>query len=546
MGLQFKIVFKQGRENRAADALSRVGHLMSHAMVSVAKPMWVQDIVNSYITDPAAQDLLRALAVRSPNDKGYSLQGGLIKKDNKIWVAQNTAIQTKIIAAFHSSALGGHSGVQATYLRVNKLFCWKGLKQDVESYVQQCLICQQAKHELVNPPGLLQPLPIPKGAWQDITMDFIEGLPKSDKSDTILVVVDRFSKYAHFIPLHHPFSAQSVAQVVFDQVVKLHGLPTSIVSDRDKIFTANFWTALMQLMGIKLTMSSAYHPQTDGQSERVNQCLEMFLRCAIHNSPKKWKQWPPQAELWYNTNYHSSLCCSPFKALYGYDPNVIAAPVDTPVANLSVEEWVKERELQNQALRQSLLAAQNRIKNQADKRRTDREFQVGEQVLLKLQPYVQSTVVSRPCPKLALKFFGPYKVLARIGKAAYKVELPEGAQIHNTFHVSQLKPFTPDYTPVYKDLPQVVDLEHQELQPERVLQRRLVKKGNNAVPQWLIKWNHLPEDSATWEDANVVQRRFPLAPAWGQAGYSAGDTVTPAEEAHQGSTPAIEEDGSRN
>jgi hypothetical protein len=166
--------------------------------------------------------------------------------------------------------LGGHSGNQGTYSRIKKHFFWTGLKQDTENFVKQCQVCQQAKPEHNHPTGLLQLLPVPQGAWQDITMDFIEGLPKSESYDTILVVVDRFSKYAHFIPLHQPFTAQTVAQAVFDNVVKLHGLPKTIVSDRDKIFTGHFWTALLKLMRITLNLSTAYHPQTDGQSERVN------------------------------------------------------------------------------------------------------------------------------------------------------------------------------------------------------------------------------------------------------------------------------------
>lgn len=183
------------------------------------------------------------------------------------------------------------------------MFVWKGLKQDVEGYVKQCAVCQQAKHLNTHPAGLLQPLPVPEGVWQDISLDFVEGLPKSDGYNVILVVVDRFSKYAHFLPLKHPYTAVTVAKAFYDGVVKLHGLPKTIVSDRDKVFTSKMWTELFSLMGIKLLFSTSYHPQTDGQTERVNQCLEMYLRCAVSEEPKQWKSWLSQAELWYNTNY---------------------------------------------------------------------------------------------------------------------------------------------------------------------------------------------------------------------------------------------------
>lgn len=179
-------------------------------------------------------------------------------------------------------------GVPATYSRVKQLFYWPSMKSDIRSYVQSCSICQQAKPERVNYPGLLQPLPIPLQAWHTISLDFIEGLPRSAHFNCILVVVDKFSKYGHFLPLSHPFTAAKVAKVFLDNIYKLHGLPTNIISNRDRIFTSTFWQALFQLSGTKLCMSSAYHPQSDGQTERLNQCLETFLRCFVHTCPTKW------------------------------------------------------------------------------------------------------------------------------------------------------------------------------------------------------------------------------------------------------------------
>jgi hypothetical protein len=158
---------------------------------------------------------------------------------------------------------GGHSGVQATYNRLKKHFQWKGIKVDVDSFVKQRIVCQQANHEKVHPASLLQPLPIPEGMWQDISMDFIGGLPKFDGFNCILVVVDMLSKYAHFIALKHPFTAQQIAQIILDSVVRLHGIPRSIVSDRDRIFTSGLWKELFRLHNTTLITSTAYHPQID-------------------------------------------------------------------------------------------------------------------------------------------------------------------------------------------------------------------------------------------------------------------------------------------
>jgi hypothetical protein len=165
------------------------------------------------------------------------------------------------------------------------------------------------------------------------------------------------------------------------------------------------------------------------------------------------------------------------------------------------------------------------MKLQADKLRMDRSFQVGEQVLLKLQPYAQTSVVNRPFPKLAFKFFGPYTITEKIGSAAYKLDLPEESKIHNVFHVSQLKPFTPDHTPNYVEIVKLVDLSAHPTKPECILDRRLVKKGNSTIPQVLIKWTGFAESAATWEDLYVVQKKFPAAIAWGQAPARGGGTV---------------------
>jgi hypothetical protein len=194
----------------------------------------------------------------------------------------------------------------------------------------------------------------------------------------------------------------------------------------------------------------------------------------------------------------------------------------------SVAEFLIDREVQLQQLKQHLLSAQHRMKKYADRRRTERSFQVGEQVLLKLQPYAQSSVANRPYPKLAFKFFGPYPVLQRIGSAAYKLDLPSDSQVHPVFHVSQLKAFNPDFSPVFHELPRIAELDTGQSVPEDILDRRLVQKGNAALPQVMIKWSGLPASAATWGDLNVVRHRFPAALAWGQASDPGGNGVTEA------------------
>lgn len=325
---------------------------------------------------------------------------------------------------------------------------------------------------------MLQPLPIPDGPWQAISMDFIEGLPKSEGFNAILVVVDRFTKVSHFLPLKHPFTTASVAKIFLNTVVRLHGIPLFIVSDRDKIFTSAFWKELFRIWGTELQMSTTYHPQTDGQTERVNQCLEMYLRCVVHDAPTKWASWLPQAEFWYNTTYHSALGCTPYKALYGFDPHVGQLYSQTRSLNAEVQGWMPAHTEHTTVMKEQLARAQSRYKHFADKKRTDRQFSEGEMVYLRLQPYVQSSVVNRPCHKLAMKYFGPFKILTKVGQAAYRLELPRGSLVHPVFHVSQLKENIPDQSPVFSTLPAPLDLSDPEIQPEEILEHRLVKKGN--------------------------------------------------------------------
>jgi len=291
MDLNFKIQYKKGTTNQTADALSRCQSTTELMAISQVIPSWLENLQEGYHSDPETMQLLTELAVSSENSKGYSLQNGIIRYKGRVWIGHNTLAQNHILQALHSSGVGGHSGIHATYHRVKALFAWPHLKASVTAYVQACSVCQQAKSEHVKTPGLLQPLEVPSLPWTTVSMDFIEGLPKSGGYDVILVIVDKFTKYGHFVPLAHPYTALQVAQLYFHNIYKLHGLPEAIISDRDRVFTSHVWQELFKLSDTKLLMSSSYHPQTDGQTERLNQCLEAFLRCSVHSCPRQWHKW---------------------------------------------------------------------------------------------------------------------------------------------------------------------------------------------------------------------------------------------------------------
>lgn len=248
------------------------------------------------------------------------------------------------------------------------------MKKDIQEQVAKCEVCQRNKYEAISPAGLLQPLPIPQQVWEDISMDFIIGMPKTQKCNTIMVVVDRLTKFAHFIPLSHPFTVKEVAEQFIAEVVKLHGFPKSIVSDRDRVFASQFWRELFTQSGTTLKYSSGYHPQTDGQTEVVNRSLETYLRCFAGECPKKWVKMLPWAEFWFNTSYNRSLRTTPFKALYGHDPPSIFKWAEEPSMVEEVNEQLRERNTALQKLKFHLEQAQHQMKEQADKKRRDIEL----------------------------------------------------------------------------------------------------------------------------------------------------------------------------
>jgi hypothetical protein len=228
-----------------------------------------------------------------------------------------------------------------------------------------------------------------------------------------------------------------VARLFLDSVYKLHGLPELIISDRDRVFTSRFWKELFTVAQVQLHMSTAYHPQSDGQAERVNKCVKTFLRCFVSAYPKQWMKWLSLAEYWYNTSFHSAIGRSPFQALHGRSPRSFGLTAHQDILSVDLDQWLKERRVVTSLIKQHLERATAHMKAQLDKNRTGRQFLEGDCVFLKLQPYAQTSIAQRARQKLAFRFFG--QIIQRIGQVAYKLKLPLSSMIHLVFHVSQLK-----------------------------------------------------------------------------------------------------------
>ncbi|GJT68046.1 retrotransposable element Tf2 [Tanacetum coccineum] len=343
------------------------------------------------------------------------------------------------------------------------------MRKEVKEWVRTCTVCQRFKPELVPYPGLLQPLPIPENVWTHISMDFVDGLPMSKGKSILLVIVDRLSKYGHFIPLN-----------------------SSLFS--------NYCGPSLPGQCLQITWSSQ-----DGQTEVVNRCVECYLRCMTRDKPKEWVQWIPLAEYWYHTSFHTSINTTHYQVLYGQAPPAHVTYTTGDSANDSVDRSLVAREAAIQLLKFHLQRAQDRMKTMADKKRTERVFGITDLILLKLQPYRQSTLRQHKHHKLAPKYYGPFKIVVKVGEVAHKLELPADSQVHPMFHVSQLKKFRGISSQVSSVLPHLDSTGIIALEP---MDRRMAKKGNVAAVYVLIQWTNEGVDDATWELYDDIAERF--------------------------------------
>src|ERR1700733_7468290 len=373
------------------------------------------------------------------------------------------------------------------------------MEQTVHDYCDTCDVCMRAKGRKHKPYGLLLPLQTPKRPWSSIGMDFVVELPESSGMTGVLVIVDRFTKMAHFVPVPGLPTAEATAELFINHVVRLHGVPEEVISDRGPQFVSHFWKRFVELLGGKICLSSAYHPQSDGQTERTNQTLEQYLRCFVSYQKDNWCSLLPLAEFAFNNTLNASTNRTPFYAYTGHHPKF-----DLLTSNESLvpatENCVSKLKLIHAKLKKELEAAARSQKKFADEHRKEAPvFKVGQKVWLD----ARNVPSYRPCPKLDDKWLGPYPIKKRINHVAYELELPPWLRIHPVFHVSLLEPFKENSRTrdnKYPQPPPIIIQEQEEYEVKEILDSKLVK----AKLHYLIDWVGYPPSERCWVEESLV------------------------------------------
>ena len=477
-------------------------------MLSTPQFLFIDELKREFIQSIEYQEKCQKYNTDPTSMLGFTLSNGLLLHKGRIWIPSNSRFKLLLMKEFHETPIGGHAGVLKTHKRLSANFTWDSMRKDISSFIADCMICQQTKYSTQKLAGLLQPLPLPTQIWEDLSLDFVTGLPISGGYSVLLVVVDRFSKSVHLGALPSHYTTYKVAELFVSMVCKLHGLPKSIVSDRDPIFISKFWADLFKFSGTLLRKRSSYHPQPDGQTEVTNRTIEQYLRAFVHHKPSLWYKYLPWAEYHYNTSYHTAAGITPYQIVYGKPPSTLldyvagSSPVDASDALLLSRAEILE------LLEKNLTKARLRMKEIADGKRREIHFKVDDWVHVKLQPYRQGSLSSVKYNKLNKRFYGPYRILAGVGPVAYKLELPSHAKIHNVFHCSLLKQYSGPIPPTVDQLPPDSVDNNPIVSPLAILSARTTIQDGLSCKQVLVQWNGLLPEDTTWEDWEILKQNY--------------------------------------
>ncbi|CAI7858988.1 unnamed protein product [Closterium sp. NIES-54] len=494
----YDIVYKPGHKNKA-DALSRPGHFAA-IQIEGMNPLLKGLITHMYTIDPEIPLAEKKKLLQWDHDVA------LRKGSTKIWVPNYPPLRQLLLKEFHDVLYAGHFGSNKTLAGIAKVYYWPHMANDVQKFVTSCDTCQRMKSSKQKKAGILQPLPVPEQPWQVVSLDFITGLPPTNAGhDAILVVIDKFSKMGHFIPTHTTAQTEETAQLFLKHIISQHGIPTTLISVRDPKFTSKFWKELMSLMGTCLAMSSAYHPQTDGQTERLNQIVEQLLRAACKDDINKWDLPLPVLEFAYNNAKHAATGETPFFLCYGQHPLTPQQPT-VPATVQPAHDFVTTMQQLWDRTHKRLQDIQSSQKHLADRHQRDHTIAVGDHVLLDTCNLNLGHLPS----KLRPRFCGPFLVEERVTPVTFCLRLPASWKIHNAFHVQLLKPYQ-DPNKLYTGRqppppPLVLVNDELEYEVESVIAHRCRRHG---ALEFLVRWKgyDISEDSWVSEEDMSYARR---------------------------------------
>ncbi len=452
------------------------------------------------------------------NKVPLTMVGGIIKSyGDKVYVPYdeyNSGVVTQLMMLAHDSQVGGHRGAEKTLALLHRHIYFPNMSRVVKDYISSCHVCAVTKSSTSLPSGLLNPISIPEQRWQVISMDLITNLPKSgvNQYDCILTIIDKLTKYSHIIPTYNKSNAIDISNLLYHHVIRIHGLPLSIISDRDVRFTSMVWKSIHKVMGVKLSMTSPYHAQSDGQTERINRIVEDQLRCYTNYNLNNWDGLLTACEIALNNSKQSSTGYSPYYLNYGFNPRF---PLDLVFSEVSdvpkAEEYLKNIEDSNRLAKEHLEAAQQRQKLYYDNKHKHLEFKIGDNVLLNGEHLLTDVGLTK---KLQQKWYGPYKVIEKIGKGAYKLELPSHSKAHPVFNVTLLKAFNESEfnfdgrDNVVLPSPPVSseDYSNKEYEIEALLKYdgRHYYKGKK-IPMYLVKYRGYDVSEAQWRPVSELK-----------------------------------------
>lgn len=545
----YTIVPIKGKDNHVADALSRRSdYREAHQEEVTARKIiyegakQVLEVNNITISSVGSSSsaLMQSIASsyvsyqenmkENINKYDLLLRDGLyyVRSSNQVFInPEDKKLKAQILFECHDSPLSAHRGIAKTKSLVRRYFFWPNMNNDISDYITSCTKCQCNKSSTQLPAGKLMPLPIPDNNWNTVTMDFITNLPVTTSgNDCVFVVVDKLSKMAHFVPCVTTISAVQVAKLFVTNVVRYHGVPSAIVSDRDVRFTSMFWKSLFKILGTSLRLSSAYHPETDGQTERTNRIIHEMVRNYINYQQNNWDEILVSCEIAYNNSIQASTGFTPYYLNYGHHPNFplsLSLPAsassstsplvpanDQPSTDTTYDstndtstQLVQRMRDNIERAKLNLQEAQQTQAQYVNKRRRDVQYKVGDKVLLSTKDLKISG--SDRAKKFLSNWIGPFDIVAKINDNAYRVQLPDTCKIHPTFHVSKLKLYIPNDGNKFPTRKQednrpsatLLDDGTPAWEVEAIIGKR--KRGSKIY--YKIKWRGYDDSNNTWEPA---------------------------------------------